>query len=99
MTGFLPEQEKGNKMPEETDDIEFVVTKTTTEMFMVVAANAEEAEKAVADGQGELVQRNTANNVRPRSYQKPGGTAQPVGMGPVGMGPGFSGATGPSGSS
>jgi hypothetical protein len=83
MTDFSEEQEKGNKMADQTDDIEYVVTKTTTEMFVAVAANAEEAEKAVADGNGELVQRNTSNNVRPRNMA-PVPTARSLATGPTG---------------
>lgn len=68
MIDFLTEAEtKTNQRNKMTtpDDIEWVVTRTTTEVFMMVAGSAEDAEKLVAPEL--LVQRNVSSNVRPRN--------------------------------
>ena len=50
-----------------TEGTEYIVTRTTTDIFMVVADDAKAAGQAVTGGKGVLMQHNTSDSVRPRT--------------------------------
>ncbi len=82
-TVFGVKQNKGDKtMPDEQLE-EWVVTKGVTEIWLVNAKDAKDAEEAAFTDKGVLIQRKTSTNAQPKPQPQPQQTQTEDTQGPV----------------